>query len=430
MSIEKIISIKKRLPIAIGTAQALIVLPLLLLLGLPAAAQVPDSLLAALEEHPQVQQYKNEYESLAAGAQAAGFLPEPRLGMGYFIQPIETRVGPQRLRLSLSQAFPWPGTLAAMRNQSTARAAEAWFRYRDMLSRQQEALSLAWEELTAHAALLAVEAANDSLLREMEQVLLYRYESGNLPLNQILYLRMMRKSSEVNLLKRQNNLESAWRQVLLIAGLNTAAALPAALQQEQLELSNERLLPADHPAGQALEARLAMMESRQDLARLQARPSLSAGIDYIITAPRTDMNVPDNGKNALAPMLSLSIPIYGKKYKEEQKAAGFAYDMVTAAKEALRNDFALRWERAQTARDNARLSLQLGEAQQVQASEALDLSRVAFENDQADLNEVYAWQERLLQWQQQVIMARKEMNKAIRQLQYLQVIDAGILPQN
>ena len=32
---------------------------------------------------------------------------------GYFLRSVETRVGPQRHRLGISQSFPYPGTLKA-----------------------------------------------------------------------------------------------------------------------------------------------------------------------------------------------------------------------------------------------------------------------------------------------------------------------------
>merc|ERR1711974_383443 len=38
-------------------------------------------------------------------------LPDPTFSFGYFISPVETRVGPQRAKVGLTQMFPWFGTL-------------------------------------------------------------------------------------------------------------------------------------------------------------------------------------------------------------------------------------------------------------------------------------------------------------------------------
>ncbi|MBK7342983.1 MAG: hypothetical protein IPJ06_07730 [Saprospiraceae bacterium] len=49
-------------------------------------------------------------------------LPEPEVGLGLFVLPVETRLGPQWVRLSASQMFPWKGTLQARENVAIAMA--------------------------------------------------------------------------------------------------------------------------------------------------------------------------------------------------------------------------------------------------------------------------------------------------------------------
>ena len=400
----------------------------LLLCGTAQAQALPDSLLAAAAEHPAVLRYQQQWESAAAGSRAAGFLPEPRLGAGYFIQPIETRVGPQRLRLSLSQAFPWPGTLAAMREQSSAMAAEAWFRYRDARAMQQEKLSLHWESLCAQAQVLVQERAMLSLLQQIEETLVIRYEVGTVPLSDVLSHRMRQDDARTSVARIEEEVQSLWRQVLLLAGLSPKAALPTALVQQELELLEDSHSPESHPAWQALEARLQTMQEAESLARLQGRPQLAAGIDYIITAPRSDMNVPDNGRNALAPTLSLSLPLFGKKYKASQEAAAAQSEAVGYAQEALRNDFALRWEQAHTALVNARKTLALAARQEQELDRLYDLTMRAFTSDEVPVTRVYALTDQMIYWQKQRVHARRDSNRAIRQLQYLQAVDTGTMP--
>ena len=48
----------------------------------------------------------------------SGALPDPTVAFGYFISPVETRVGPQQFKISASQMFPWFGTLKAKENVS------------------------------------------------------------------------------------------------------------------------------------------------------------------------------------------------------------------------------------------------------------------------------------------------------------------------
>ncbi|MGH7238219.1 MAG: TolC family protein, partial [Candidatus Saccharimonadales bacterium] len=61
---------------------------------------------AALEKIPQV-----------------GALPDPNAVLGYYVLPVETKVGPGVANFQLSQSFPWFGTLAAKKDEASKWAA-------------------------------------------------------------------------------------------------------------------------------------------------------------------------------------------------------------------------------------------------------------------------------------------------------------------
>jgi cobalt-zinc-cadmium efflux system outer membrane protein len=56
-------------------------------------------------------------------------LLDPRFTYGFFIEAVETRVGPQRQRFSLLQTFPWFGKIAARTDVAAAAAKAAQQRY-------------------------------------------------------------------------------------------------------------------------------------------------------------------------------------------------------------------------------------------------------------------------------------------------------------
>ena len=51
----------------------------------------------------------------------------------------------------------------------------------------------------------------------------------------------------------------------------------------------------------------------------QSAPNIGFGLDYVPVSERPDMNFVDNGKDILMPMVSISIPIFNKKYKSVTK---------------------------------------------------------------------------------------------------------------
>ncbi len=99
-------------------------------------AQIPNSYLKqAAENNPGLQAKYAAFEAALQRVAQVNALPDPTLSFGYFISPVETRVGAQRARFSLTQMFPWFGTLAAQESRATL-AAEA--KYQEFLNAKNE----------------------------------------------------------------------------------------------------------------------------------------------------------------------------------------------------------------------------------------------------------------------------------------------------
>ncbi|MHC4932574.1 MAG: TolC family protein, partial [Planctomycetota bacterium] len=66
----------------------------------------------ALDRNPRI--HRAREEALAADEVPAieGWLPDPRILIGWYASPVETRVGPQRWSLGVQQAIPFPTKLA------------------------------------------------------------------------------------------------------------------------------------------------------------------------------------------------------------------------------------------------------------------------------------------------------------------------------
>ncbi len=91
---------------------------LILLISSVASAQnrLNKYLEIAAENNPELKARFDEYMAALEVAPQVKALPDPQVAFGYFIQPVETRVGPQQFKLSASQMFPWFGTLKAKEN--------------------------------------------------------------------------------------------------------------------------------------------------------------------------------------------------------------------------------------------------------------------------------------------------------------------------
>ncbi len=56
------------------------------------------------------------------------------MAFGYFINPVETKLGPQQAKLSFTQMFPWFGTLGAKETTAEAFAKAKYDQFKDAKS--------------------------------------------------------------------------------------------------------------------------------------------------------------------------------------------------------------------------------------------------------------------------------------------------------
>ena len=91
-----------------------IIIALILISGLGLQAQtLEDYFKIAAENNPGLLSQYKEFEAALQKVPQVSTLPDPSLSVSALGQMIETRVGPQQARFSLTQMFPWFGTLKA-----------------------------------------------------------------------------------------------------------------------------------------------------------------------------------------------------------------------------------------------------------------------------------------------------------------------------
>ena len=94
----------------------------------------------------------------------------------------------------------------------------------------------------------------------------------------------------------------------------------------------------------ALDLKRRASEANETVAQKEGLPKLGVGLDYAIVGKRTDMEVADNGKNILMPMVSVSIPIFRKKYKAAEKEAQLMQENYSLQKEETINSLTSNYE--------------------------------------------------------------------------------------
>lgn len=301
----------------------LFLITLIWMAAAPLRAQSPEDYFAEAAEHdPGLKARFETYQAALQRAPQVSGMPQPELSFGAFLIPVETRVGPQQARLTAMQMFPWMGALSSRRD-AALKGAEAE-RMMAEAARNQLFYEIRadWYRLYLASRRQQRLDAHIRLLRTLEQLATSRFESGKAPLSDVL-----RVQSEIVELRNRwvtaREMEDLLRRRFnrrVGRDLSVRVSLPDTLEAPAAVTSREALLDSLHLANEQLRALRIRQESLQmgeEAARLEGKPMLGVGLTYIFTGPG-GMDPAESGKDAVMPMVSVTLPLWRERYKAKQ----------------------------------------------------------------------------------------------------------------
>lgn len=376
----------------------------------------------AAENNPELLAQYKEYEAAMQRLPQMSSLSDLTFSFGYFISTVETRVGPQRARFSLSQMFPWFGTLKA-KGDIAALLAEAKFHtflnYRNKLYYQ---LAAAYYPLYELEKWKQIEQENIAILESYKTISTSKFENGNGSLADVLKVDMLMNESKTKyaiLLDKKKPLLSAFNKLLNRKddeAVNIPEIIPAE-QQQQLFAKDSMLI--NHPLLHALELKHNAAIRSEELAIKQGRPSFGIGVDYVVVGERNDMDIADNGKDVLMPMATISIPLYRKKHKAAVKEAQLMQERYNLQQEAMRNQLHTEYSKLRFEIDQQQQLLNLYKQQTATASQTLRLLFNAYANSGNEFEELLRMQQTLLNYEKLQATALTKFQIAVAEMNYL-----------
>lgn len=386
---------------------------------LSAQADLEGYLNEASENNPGLQAQYTAFEaSLERAAQVSG-LPNPSLSFGYFIQPVETRVGPQRARFSLSQMFPWFGSLSAKGDAAAAMAQSRYYQFIDAREKLISEVKISYYELWQIQEVIDLERENLRILESYEDLATTRVRSGDGKLSNVYRVQMEIEETQTRIRILENQLAQQKRNFnrTLNRKAETSVELPDTL------IAKGSFLQLDSVARHPSIERFRQMEEgaayQISAAQKSALPSFGLGVDYVIVDERSDMSVPDNGRDAIMPMISLSLPIWQKQYTAARKEAELQqlqYQLeVDDAVNSLNSQSDLNLFRLKEAEDE----MQLYREEISLAYKTLELTITDYTNGREDFEEILRLQQKIIQYKKQHLKANRAYIDSLARLEYL-----------
>ena len=278
------------------------------------------TLQAALEhaeaDHPKIEAAYQRWKGAEENIAVQKALPDPMLSYGFYLEPIETRVGPQKQRFGITQMFPAFGKLSA--KQAIAEDAEEQRYQRDKLQ-IRSAVARAYAELYFLERSISITQDRIRLINDLEEVARTRYSAGA-PLNATLQaqLELGRLEDNLNTLIDRRRPQKAKLNALLNRPAETALTIDASLPCRALKTAPNT--PIANPELMELEARILQGNHQVQLAQKERLPDITLGVTYIDTGSAS-MPVADSGQDAVIASIGLSLPIWNGKNRARIEAA-------------------------------------------------------------------------------------------------------------
>ena len=376
----------------------------------------------AAENNPALRAKYKEFEAALQRSAQISSLPDPTFSFGYFISPVETRVGPQRAMLSLSQMFPWFGTLSA---HSEANALMAEAKYQSFLEMKNKVF---WQVATAYFPLyewqenMRVEKDNIALLESLKSIATTKFENAEGSLVDVLRVDLKLKEAKnrlLNLTEKESALLS-----LLAKNIGTEdLALISINDTLELEvvasLSDKSQLVETQPMLSSFDANIAASKATQYSIKKQGLPKFGLGLNYTVVDKMSIANPIDNGKDVILPTLSVSIPLYRSKYTSayrESELMAESYELLKADYVlSLQNDYKQSLFELEQQKNNSLLyKAQIEEAQQI-----LNLLYSEYSNSGKEFEDILDIQQQILQYKNFLAKSLSMYHIALAKMDYV-----------
>lgn len=446
-----------------------------------------EYLKVAADNNPELQAYFNEYLAAMETVPQVGALPDPELTIGFFIQPMVRFMGNQQADIQLMQMFPWFGMIKTQRDEASKMALARYELFQDAKNSLFYQVKTTWYEMYRLEEEIRITEENLDILRQYERLALIRFQSagigtgagssgmpgkptinkssststsmggmsggtasgttaqrttqnsssmgsvssmggGGSGMSDVLRVRIEIKSLENTLALLKDSrlpLQAEFNQ-LLNRDYNQSVIVSDTLVDASITFERMAVLDSitrNNPMLKMLDAEAEAYEAQKKMAKLEGRPMLGAGVNYMPFSPRTENGMSMGGNDMVMPMIRLTIPIYRKKYTALQKEAELKQLAVQQRRENTVNLLSTQWSNSMRNLDDALRRTELYYGQTDLAQQTLSLLMTSYATDGRDFEEVLRVQQQLLSYQLSLITAVVDQYTTIATLEKLAAVE-------
>lgn len=451
------------------------------IIALSVSAYSQDSLTNYLEiaakNNPTVLQKLAEYEASLQKVPQVGSLPDPELSAGIFLSPMELVGGKQVADIRLMQMFPWFGTLKAAKDEMSLMAKAKLETLRDAKLQVFYDVQRTYFELLKINQSIRIAEKNLEILRTIERLSLVKFKSAaNSSVVNASGGSMMQSSSsglttssggmsgmggssaanpvssgmnsapmatsggsgladlyrvQMEISELENNISLLKNQQLTIAArfnsyLNRKPQTPVHLAEElaadsldiPLQIVSDSMLQ-HHPMLGMLQYEQQSLDARREMVTKMGYPMIGLGLNYSLISKNPMLDSEMNGSDMVMPMVTVTLPIYRKKYKAMQEEVKLQKVATEQGFQATANALQTEYYEAIQLYQDAQRRVKLYQNQADLANKSLNILLKSFSASGFGLTDLLRIRQQTLDYETRQIEAIADNNTAIAWLKRL-----------
>jgi len=307
----------------------------------PLFLQLKEIIEEALAKNPEIVAAKNQWRAAREKIPQASSLDDPVLSYTYQLRSVETRVGPQRNMVGVSQRFPFFGKLS-LRKEMASQGAQ---RAREL--HEAKKLEVVAKTKSAYYSLFMVHKAiqinqeNVEILRRFSRIAEIKYATGKVSQQDVLkaQVELASLANELITLKQEKETAEAAFNVLLDRAPQLPVGVPREAKRRPLAdtlESLQQMATERQPLLKALQSAIDKSKAALALKHRMYFPDFTLGVNYIEVKGGTTLSG-DDGKDSLLFTARINIPLWTGKIRAGVQEAQADINRNKARYRAMRN---------------------------------------------------------------------------------------------
>lgn len=380
-----------------------------------------DYLQIASENNPELKAKFYQYRASLEKIAQAGSLPDPQISFAYFIEPVETRLGPQKAKIGASQMFPWFGTLNAKEEVEAQKAKAEYQEFLDLKNKIHFKVKKSYFELYFTKRAISIAKENLKILRLFKSMAITKIEAGKTSAADGLRIDMEINDIEYSIAKLQDNflVKSIEFNKTLNRDRSAEVKISDSIQITDINYSKRMLrdsiLKNNHQLSK-IGYQISSLKQSEIFSKKLSMPDISIGFEYISIDKVDNLS----GKDAIVfPKIGLSIPLYNKKYKALTKEAVLKQNSAEQQKLSISNNLEIVFEDTYNNYTDAERRLQYYKKQKGLAEKTLKLLKYDYSSNTADFEELLRIERKLLKYNLEYERAIADKLMSLAYINYL-----------